>query len=140
MKKVYLLLNDAFSMTTLHLVSRLPVHLASFVIMLPRQLKYSTLSSCFWSIIMCTGGWMFGDTHYLSFYSIHFHSIKIFKLQSVFRLNRNLHSAHILQDSAPQPLPTTSKKTRSIYTKCSNRAFVLMKMGIMMPETCWDRS
>ena len=26
------------------------------------------------------------------------------------------------------------------YTKCSNRAFVLLKMGIMMPETCCDRS
>ena len=26
------------------------------------------------------------------------------------------------------------------YTKCSNRAFVLLKMGIMIPETCWDRS
>ena len=25
------------------------------------------------------------------------------------------------------------------HTKCSNRAFVLLKMGIMMPETCWDR-
>jgi hypothetical protein len=23
-----------------------------------------------------------------------------------------------------------------IYTKCSNRAFVLLKMDIMMPETC----
>ena len=22
------------------------------------------------------------------------------------------------------------------YTKCSNRTFVLLKMGIMMPETC----
>ena len=22
------------------------------------------------------------------------------------------------------------------YTRCSNRAFVLLKMGIMMPETC----
>ena len=22
------------------------------------------------------------------------------------------------------------------HTKCSNRAFVLLKMGIMMPETC----
>jgi hypothetical protein len=51
-------------------------------------------------------------------------------------LNRKLHSTHILQDSAPQPLPTTSSKTRPIYTKCSNRAFVLLKMGIMMPETC----
>ena len=26
------------------------------------------------------------------------------------------------------------------YTKCSNRAFVLLKMVIMMPETCSDRS
>ena len=25
-------------------------------------------------------------------------------------------------------------------TKCSNRAFDLLKMGVMMPETCWDRS
>jgi hypothetical protein len=55
-------------------------------------------------------------------------------------LNRNLHSANIPQDSAPQPLPTTSNKTRPIYTKCSNRAFDLLKMGIMMSETCWDRS
>jgi len=23
------------------------------------------------------------------------------------------------------------------YTKCSNRAFVLLKMGIKMPETCF---
>jgi len=26
------------------------------------------------------------------------------------------------------------------YTKRSNTVFVLLKMGIMMPETCWDRS
>jgi len=26
------------------------------------------------------------------------------------------------------------------HTKCSNRAFVLLKMGIMIPETCSDRS
>ena len=25
-----------------------------------------------------------------------------------------------------------------IYTKCSNMALVLLKMGIMMPETCWE--
>jgi len=30
-------------------------------------------------------------------------------------LNRNLHSAHILQDSAPQPLPTTSSTTRTTH-------------------------
>ena len=28
---------------------------------------------------------------------------------------QNLHSAHILQDSAPQPLPITSSRTRTIH-------------------------
>jgi hypothetical protein len=37
------------------------------------------------------------------------------------------YSAHILQDNARQP---------EQHNKCSNRAFVLLKMGIMMPETC----
>ena len=27
-----------------------------------------------------------------------------------------------------------------VATKSSNRAFVLLKTGIIMPETCWDRS
>jgi hypothetical protein len=31
-----------------------------------------------------------------------------------------------------QPHPAEPEQ----YTKCSNRAFVLLKMGIMMPETC----
>ena len=35
-----------------------------------------------------------------------------------------------------QPHPTEPEQ----HTKCSNRAFVLLKMGIMMPETCSDRS
>jgi len=26
------------------------------------------------------------------------------------------------------------------YTVCSNTVFALQKMGIMMPETCWDRN
>ena len=30
-------------------------------------------------------------------------------------LNRNLHSDHILQDGTPQPLPTTSSKTRTTH-------------------------
>ena len=34
-----------------------------------------------------------------------------------------------------QPHPAEPEQ----YTKCSNRAFVLLKMGIMMPETCWDK-
>jgi hypothetical protein len=29
--------------------------------------------------------------------------------------NRNLHSAHTLQDRAPRPLPTTSSRTRTIH-------------------------
>ena len=36
--------------------------------------------------------------------------------------------------------PTTATKHNPAepeeHTKCSNRAFVLLKMGIMMPETC----
>ena len=41
-----------FAVLILDLISC--VHLASFVITLPRQLKCSTLSSCFCSITMCT--------------------------------------------------------------------------------------
>jgi len=33
-------------------------------------------------------------------------------------------------------LPTTSNKTRPKYAKYSNKAFVLLKMSIMIPETC----
>jgi hypothetical protein len=40
-------------MTIVDLVSC--VHLASFVVMLPNYLKYSTLSSCFLSIRICIG-------------------------------------------------------------------------------------
>jgi hypothetical protein len=43
--KVFFLLNAALAMAILDLISR--VHLASFVIMLPKQLKYVTFSSCF---------------------------------------------------------------------------------------------
>ena len=39
-------MNAAFAMTNLDVISR--GHLASFVILLPKQLKYSTLSSNFW--------------------------------------------------------------------------------------------
>jgi len=35
-----------------------------------------------------------------------------------------------------QPHPAEPEQ----YTKCSNGVFDLLKMGIMMPETCWDRS
>jgi len=42
---VFILLNTAFAMAILDLISR--VHLASFVITIPKQLKYSTLSQSF---------------------------------------------------------------------------------------------
>ena len=42
--KVFFLLNATFAIAILVLI--LCVHLASFVIMLPKQLKYSTFSSC----------------------------------------------------------------------------------------------
>ena len=41
-------------------------------------------------------------------------------------LNRNLHSAHILQDSAPQPLPTTSSRTRTTHQ--------MQQQGLCSPE------
>ena len=45
-------------MTILYLISR--VHLSSFVILQPKQLKYSTFSSCFSSLFTCTGDvWLY---------------------------------------------------------------------------------
>ena len=35
-----------------------------------------------------------------------------------------------------QPHPAEPEQ----YTKCSKTVFVLLKMDIMMPETCWNRS
>ena len=69
-KRVFILLNAAFTMTILDLISRL--QLASFVIMLPIQLKYSTFPSCFGSIKFRTGDRSF-HSYYLSFFYIHFH-------------------------------------------------------------------
>ena len=48
-------------------------------------------------------------------------------------------SARTLQRSAPQPLPTTSSRTSAAHHMQWHTVFVLLKMGIMMPETCWDR-
>jgi len=47
------LLKAAFAMAVLDLISH--VHLASFVITLHKQLKYSTFASCIWSTIICIG-------------------------------------------------------------------------------------
>ena len=49
MKTVFLLFNAAVAMTILDLISH--THLASFVIALPKELKYFTFSCCFWSVI-----------------------------------------------------------------------------------------
>jgi len=43
--------------------------------------------------------------------------------------NASPHNRH-------QPQPAEPEQ----YTKCSNGFFVLLKIGIMVPETCWDRS
>jgi hypothetical protein len=52
-KRALFLLNAALAIAILHLISQ--VHLPSFVTMLPKYLKDSKLSSCFWSIIILTG-------------------------------------------------------------------------------------
>jgi hypothetical protein len=52
-KRVFLTLNYACTMPVLNLIPR--IHLASFVNTLPKYFKYSTLSSCFWSILICNG-------------------------------------------------------------------------------------
>ena len=49
--RFFFLLTAAFALVILNLTSR--VDLASLVIMLPKLLKYSTFSGCFWSIIIC---------------------------------------------------------------------------------------
>jgi hypothetical protein len=46
-------LNAAFAMAILDLISQ--VHLPPFVNTLPKYLKHSTFSSCFWSIIIVNG-------------------------------------------------------------------------------------
>jgi len=65
-----------------------------------------------------------------------------FRMRTLWRLlldsNSNLHSARTLKRSAPQPLPTTSSRTSAAHHMQYHTVFVLLKMGIMMPETCWD--
>jgi len=63
-------------------------------------------------------------------------------IRTLWRLlsNSNLHSARILQSSAPQPLPTTSSRISAVHQMQYHTVVVLLKMGRMMPETCLDRS
>ena len=49
--RLFFVLNDTFAVVILDSVSR--IHLASFVVMISKQLKYSTSRHCFWSVIMC---------------------------------------------------------------------------------------
>ena len=88
-KRFFFLLNAAFSMTILYLTSH--IHLASFVIMLPKQLKYSTFSSCFdspYSVLRIH------DLKFslLYFFHILFHSTLFFNLN----YSINHHSANYL--------------------------------------------
>jgi hypothetical protein len=50
-KRVFFLLTAVFLLAILNSISH--VDLASLVIMLPKLLKYSTFSGCYWSIIIC---------------------------------------------------------------------------------------
>jgi hypothetical protein len=52
-KRIFFLLNAAIAMAILDLI--LWVHLASFVIMLPKWLQYSIFSGCFQSVIIFIG-------------------------------------------------------------------------------------
>jgi hypothetical protein len=52
-KRVFFLINSAFSMAILDLISQ--AHLPSSVNKLPKYLKHFTFSSCFWSIFIVTG-------------------------------------------------------------------------------------
>ena len=52
-KRVFLVERCFGVIAILDLISR--AHFASFVIKLPKSIKYSTFPSCFWSITMCVG-------------------------------------------------------------------------------------
>ena len=52
------------------------------------------------------------------------------------RMRALLASYNAAPHNRYQPQPAEPEQ----YTICSNTVFVLPKMGIMMPETCWDRS
>jgi hypothetical protein len=72
---VSFLFNAVFAMAILGLISR--AHLASFVIMLPQQLKYSTLYCYFWHILICAWQCRLEIFHYLGFPHIHFRSLAV---------------------------------------------------------------
>ena len=57
---------------------------------------------CWMWLVAVVGRCLVGCEHYEAFCSTQ-------------KQNRNLHSAHILQGSFPQPLPTTSSRTRTTH-------------------------
>jgi len=52
------------------------------------------------------------------------------------RMRAVLASYNAAPHNRYQPYPAAPEQ----YTKRSNTVFFLLKMGIMLPETCWDRS
>jgi len=96
--RVLFLLNAAFVMTIPDLISR--VHLAPFVIMLCKYLKCSTFSSCFESIIICTGDGSL-QTHYLSFFHAQFHSISSSSLNYYINLPCSTVSSFASSSTSP---------------------------------------
>ena len=72
-KRALFFLNAAFAIAILDLISQ--VHLPSFVNMLPKYLKDSTFSSCFWSNIIFTGDGCVEILITFVFFHTHFHSI-----------------------------------------------------------------
>jgi hypothetical protein len=56
---------------------------------------------------------------------------------SVKQSNSNFHTVH----TAGVPTPHNHSRHNQCRKPCAvERSLVLLKMGIMMPETCWDRS
>ena len=56
--------------------------------------------------------------------------------RTISRMRALLASYNATPYNRYQPHPAEPEQ----HTKCSNRAFDLLKMCMMMPETCWDRS
>ena len=52
------------------------------------------------------------------------------------QLNSNFHSAHSSRPSSTQPQSSLPVQN----TICAVHILVLLMMGVMMPETCWDKS
>jgi len=70
-KRVFFVLNFAFAMAFLDVISC--VHHASFVIVLPKYLKYSTFSVCVWLVMFCNGDGCLEILITLVFFHISYH-------------------------------------------------------------------